>query len=327
MTRKQFWNGICASIGMLILILDGKMALEGTRNGIELCLKTVIPSLFPFFILSIVLTNSLAGTSLPFLRPLGQLCGIPKGAESSLISGFLGGYPVGAQCISAAHNTGQLSSSEAARMLSFCNNAGPAFLFGMISSVFPSKWHVWALWGIHIISAIFVAMIIPGNSSKILQVSEKSGISLSNALQSAIRVMATVCGWVVLFRVLIAFLNRWILWLLPMDLQVLFTGLLELSNGCCELLSVTDVKLRFLICSGMLAFGGLCVTMQTVCVASRLSLRLYFQGKLMQTFFSLILSCGILYHAWLMCFALLVISLLILRKMQKKSSIPAAVGV
>ena len=52
--------------------------------------------------------------------------------------------------------------------------------------------------------------------------------------------MATVCGWVELFRVLLAFLKRWIFWILPAAVHVAVTGILELSNGCCELLSVAD---------------------------------------------------------------------------------------
>ncbi len=98
MKRRNFWTGICVSLGMLALILDGRTAIEGARQGIELCLRTVIPSLFPFFVLSILLTSSLLGSSLIVLRPLGRLFGMPEGAESLLIPAFLGGYPVGREC-------------------------------------------------------------------------------------------------------------------------------------------------------------------------------------------------------------------------------------
>ena len=68
--------------------------------------------------------------------------------------------------------------------------------------------------------------------------------------------MGNVCGWVILFRILIAFLERWFLWLLPASVRVAVTGLLELSNGCCALAEIKDFKMRFLLCSGMLSFGG-----------------------------------------------------------------------
>lgn len=325
--KKQLWTGIGASIGMLMLILDGKTALDGARQGIELCLKTVIPSLFPFFLLSILLTSSFMGSSLTVMRPLGRLCRIPSGAESILVSGFLGGYPVGAQVIASAYRAGQLQKNDAERMLSFCNNAGPAFLFGMVASMFPRRWMAWALWGIHIASAILVSLLIPGNTGKRVSLSSEKQVSLSSTLSSAITVMASVCGWVVLFRVAISFLKRWVLWLLPAAAQVAITGLLELSNGCCELLSISNADLRFLICSGMLAFGGICVTMQTMSVTSGLSLRYYFVGKLMQTVFSLLLSAAIVYGAWLPFCVILLICVLLLRKVQKRSSIPSTVGV
>ena len=89
---------------MLALILDGRTAIDGARQGIELCLRTVIPSLFPFFVLSILLTSSLLGSSLAVLRPLGRLFGMPDGAESLLIPAFLGGYPVAADISAIDHN-------------------------------------------------------------------------------------------------------------------------------------------------------------------------------------------------------------------------------
>ena len=296
---------------MLALILDGRTAIDGARQGIELCLRTVIPSLFPFFVLSILLTSSLLGSSLTVLRPLGRLFGMPDGAESLLIPAFLGGYPVGAQNVAAAFRSGQLTKPEAERLLSFCSNAGPAFLFGMAAAMFPRRWMAWALWGIHIVGALFAALLIPGEPA--------------SALNTAITVMATVCGWVVLFRVLLAFLKRWIFWILPAAVQVAVTGILELSNGCCELLAVTDVSARFCICSGILAFGGLCVTMQTVSVTAGLSLKPYFWGKLLQTLFSLALAALIAYGIWLP-FGVLSVGALVI-KLQKRGSFSGVFGV
>lgn len=324
MKHKQVLTGIAASLGMLILILDGKTALEGARDGIELCMRTVIPSLFPFFILSIMLTSAFTGTDLLFLRPIGRLCGVPQGAESLLISGFLGGYPVGAQCVCAAFNAGQIQKRDAERMLAFCNNAGPAFLFGMVASMFPSRRFAWALWGIHIVSALGVSLVLSVGDSSDAKMSCTSKKSLPSALNAAIRVMAAVCGWVVLFRVILAFLDQWVFWALTPEIRILLTGLLELSNGCCELGSVADPSVRFPICSVMLAFGGLCVTLQTVSVTRGLSLRSYFRGKLLQTALSLLICLGVVCHIWLPALLALIF---LLGKMQKRSSIRAAVRV
>lgn len=326
MRGRKLWAGTAAVLGMGILILDGRTALMGAGQGVELCLKTVIPSLFPFFLLSNVLTSAFLGSSLPLLRPIGWLCGIPKGAESLLVSGFLGGYPVGAQSIAAAYRAGQLPKGEAERLLAFCNNAGPAFLFGMAASLFPRQWMAWALWGIHISGALFTALLIPREDTAPVALSPGKPLTIAAALQASLRIMATVCGWVVLFRVLIAFLNRWVLWMFPVAAQVAVTGLLELSNGCCALTAVSSLTTRFLLCSGMLAFGGLCVTMQTVSVTAGLSLRYYILGKLLQTAFSLFLAYAVMTGAWLPFLTFLFFAFF-LGKVRKRSSIRAAIGV
>lgn len=312
---------------MMLLILDGKTALTGAQAGMALVIRTVIPSLFPFFFLSILLTSSLNGSSLVFLHPLAKLCHIPSGAEPILLSGFLGGYPAGAQAVAAAYSGGSLSKEDAQRMLAFCNNAGPSFLFGMVSAFFSEPWMAWALWGIHIAGAAVAAQFFPCKAKRITSSTTKRRLSLSEILLAAVSTMTAVCGWVILFRILVAFLERWLFWLLKPEFQTAITGLLELSNGCCMLSAVGDIRLRFFLCSCMLALGGLCVTMQTASVTQGLSLRCYFVGKLVQAAFSAGISCLILFGSSLPVIALLAIFVHLLLKRKKSSSFQEAVRV
>lgn len=327
MKPKTLWAGLGACLGMLILILDGKTALAGAQNGVQLCLITVIPSLFPFFVLSILLNSTLSGFQLPFLGKIGQLCGIPTGAEPLLISGFLGGYPVGAQGIAEAYKAGQLSRQTAQRMLAFCNNAGPAFLFGMVASFFPESWMVWSLWAIHISGALFTAMILTASATDDCTLSVKSAMSANQIMGSSLSAIGTVCGWIIVFRVVVEFLQRWILFLLPVPFQVAVTGMLELSNGCCFLQLIENMDMRFVLCSGMLAFGGLCVTMQTISVSNGLSIQHYLLGKFIQTSFSITAALAVVSDMTVFFFAAVLLLVLILRKDRKSSSIPHAAGV
>lgn len=327
MKRKAYWTGILSSVGMLILILDGKTAVEGIKSGIFLCLITVIPSLFPFFVFSTLLTSAFVGHSIPFLSPFAKLWGIPQGAESIPLIGFTGGYPVGAQVIADAYRTGQLCKSQAERMLAFCNNAGPAFIFGITASFFPAKWMSWALWGIHILSAVMTACILPGQEQNAVPRQIAEPITAVEAMNRSLRIMASVCGWIVFFRMLIAFFSRWFLWLLPSAVQIGVIGILELSNGCIALAEIPSVSLRFIMCSGMLALGGTCVTMQTASAAKGLSLKYYFVGKLLQTGFSLLFSWSIVTGIWPVVFIFLPIGILFWRKTKKRGSIHAFAGV
>ena len=339
MNSRRSWAGFLAAAGMLVLILDAQTAIAGMRSGIELCLRTLIPSLFPFFILSILLTGNLLGSRSKILRPVGWLCGIPEGAESLMAVGFLGGYPVGAQNVALAYRRGSLSRSDAERMLAFCNNAGPAFLFGIVGAAFDSHWIAWSLWGIHIASALTVAMAVrPAAAGAAVRIPEKS-VTLPQALQQSLTVMAQVCGWVVVFRMLLTYLDRWFLWLLPGEAKIILSGMLELSNGCVQLRSLENEGLRFIAAAGLLSLGGLCVCFQTSSVTQGLSLRAYFPGKLLQAAVSVLMSLCVqgLFPAAYRCTippALIVLTLLFalaalhfLRRSQNSSSIPQPIGV
>lgn len=290
MKRRRSLLGLGAALGMAILILDGKTALAGAVQGLELCIRTVIPSLFPFFLLSIALTSSLSGVRIPLFHSLGRLCRIPQGSESLLLTGFLGGYPVGAQGVSEAYSAGLLSRRQAQRMLSFCSNAGPSFIFGMIAAQFPDLRYPWLIWGIHMVSAVLVAISLPGLPSESVRPTAGKSVSVSDIMKKSISTMATVCGWVIVFRVILAFLDLWIFWAVSKPICVTISGVLELANGCCSLQQIEHIGLRFLLCTAFLSFGGICVLMQTSSVIGDLGIAHYLTGKLLQTGYSLVLA-------------------------------------
>lgn len=288
MNRKTKLTTAIAALGMLVLILDSKTALVGAQNGVRLCIYSLVPSLFPFLFLSILLTSGAKNTSIR--HPFTKWLRIPPGGEYLLLIGILSGYPTGAQCISQAYESGSISKHDADRMLAFCNNCGPAFLFGIVAPMFPYAWMPWALWGIHVLSALLVAAVIPGKYDRLSPTHTKP-LSISGVLKRSITVIAQVCGWAVLFRVLIQFLSHWFGFLLDPVALVGLSGLLELANGCLSLDAVTDLGQRFVLCSAMLSLGGLCVTMQTMGVISeKLDIGLYFPGKVLQCMFSILFS-------------------------------------
>ena len=325
---RNKWVGIVAIIGMFILILKGSIAVTGVRKGIELCLHTVIPSLFPFLILSGLMNSYFLGGKLSLLRPLGRLCKIPAGCEAILLTGLIGGYPVGAQCIYSAYKAGGVSKESAHRLLGFCNNAGPAFIFGMGASLFESPLVSWALWFIHIASAILTGILLPGRKSIESTPIRSAPITLQESVESAIKTIAKICGWVVFFRVIISFLesvfpacreNYW---------PSLLYGVLELANGIVKLSSAPSPLVRFICASLMLSFGGICVGMQTASVCRELKTGLYFTGKLLQTCISALLSVSLgvfifpkphLYKYSYAVLTAMAVSLTILIVSQKKS--------
>lgn len=278
---------ILPAAGLLALILDTKTALAAGAQGVQLCLQTLIPSLFPFFLFSNMLTAALSGRR---LGPVEKLLRMPPGSGGLYLIGLLGGYPVGAQSVAQAYGSGSLGEKDARRLLAFCSNAGPAFLFGVGASVFRDARLCWLLWGIHILSSVITALLTPGRTGEPVTLPTAPPRGLSQALRKSVETMALVCGWVFVFRVLLGFLERWALWLLPAPSEILLSGLLELSNGCCRLPELACTGQKLTLFSVFLGFGGLCVALQTNSVAGNLDTSWYLPAKVTQSAVSFLLS-------------------------------------
>lgn len=305
MEKRKHLTGIFSFFCLMILVLDGKTAFQGAAAGVELCAKTVIPSLFPFLFFCSLLTESLWGCHFPGMSVLGIHLGIPKGAESLLIPGFLGGYPAGAQAIGEAYRQQRLSKETAQHLLRFCSNAGPAFLFGITALQFSKTVTIWQLWAIQIAAALLTGLL-HRSDAEVSTFSDHENSTLSQTLSRSLRAMGQICGWILLFRVLTEFLNRWFLWRFPAEIRVLIIGLLELSNGCCQLQTISNPQIRFFLCTGILSFGGICVAMQTASVIGGLSLGRYLLGKVTQTAIGLLLAwCTVSGSFWLILLSVL----------------------
>ena len=205
-------------------------------------------------------------------------------------------------------------------MIPFCSNAGPAFLFGMVGTLFPSVGYVWLLWGIQLLGAFAASLVLPSQERELAQSHSPSGSTeLPKLLKNAMNAMANVCCWVILFRIVIHILKKWLLWIFPEEVQMILYGILELTNGCLELGTMEDHSLRFLLASGFLSFGGLCVTMQVMSAVGGLSIGPYLLGKGVQTLFCICASAALAIGVWYPLALLLAGISVYHRKIRKKS--------
>ena len=206
-----------------------------------------------------------------------------------MLTGLIGGYPIGARNVADTVSNGRISEADAQKLVILCNNAGPAFMFGVLGPMFPSlKWPL-VLWITQIFAAILTGKVLKCNFQVAPSEPYRKESNFVTIVQSSLRTMANICGWIVIFRMILEFLNRWVLWLLPQHLRILLTGLIELSNGCILLTEMDNVQHRLLFASIMTTFGGFCVLMQTKSVFPTLSLKEYLLGKMLQCGISLVL--------------------------------------
>lgn len=305
MKRKQYYLYMLAVL-WLALILDSRTAQIGASEGIQLCMQAAIPSLFPFFFIS----NFTIGALQSSISGFAKLDSFLPISYEVLIPSILGGYPMGSSTIAQLYRDNQLSKSESEKLLSL-NLPGPAFLFGLVSKSFTKIRTVWLLWIIILVSWMLTSF--PQKAAAIhLHVQEKH-ISINESISFALQAMGKVCSWIIIFRIMLEYLKKWLFPNIPLILQVIITGVLEITNGCLGLNAIDNESLRFILCAGLLSFGGICVTMQTAAVTTPLSLKPYLKSKILQSLWAILISAAVFYPCFRTMFFVFFASILLFR--------------
>lgn len=296
MAMKGRWLWTLAAAGLAVMLLaQAQTAADAVREGIELCLRAVIPSLFPFFAVSSLLVSLGAAEAAGRLlaRPFGRLFRCGGAGCAALLLGLVGGYPVGARTAAALVRQGTLTREEGGQLLTFCNNAGPAFAVGVAGvTVFASARVGAYLYLIHIAAALATGLLLcrRGSPSPSAAVPAPAVTGLAQRLLSAVTdaaaAMGRVCAFVVFALVLLRLAETATgTWSAPA------AGFVELTNG---ILRLTPDRRGFVTAAALLGWGGLSVYGQTAAVTagSGIPLGRYLPAKAVQA----ALSAGL---AWL----------------------------
>ncbi len=300
------------------LVIFPSQMVEAARDGVELCFNVIIPSLFPFFVLSSLTVALGAAEKLgrllaPVMRPLFNVGGA---CASALVLGFIGGYPVGAKTVINLYENGECSKAEAERMLSFCNNSGPAFIFGVVGAgIFSSGTIGLILYLAHMAASICVGLIfrnwgsggITRHSPNVQREQTPFPTAFVNSVSSSFMSTLGICGFVIFFTVFIKllFLSGLLsamaevigsmLGFIGMDVEWarrLLTGIIELTSGVWSLRGVSgELTASIAMAAFMLGWAGLSVHCQVLSFigSSGLSVRTYIIGKFLHGILSAII--------------------------------------
>lgn len=264
--RKRTAAGLL--FAMTALILDSRCAADSAREAIELCIGTLIPVLFPLFVLSAMMVPAMGAIRLPLLS---KILGFPEGGGGLFLIGCAGGFPVGAACVAQAARERILSREMAEDLLGLCSFCGPSFLFGVIGNVLSLQ-DAAVLFVIQLETALLIAVFRKRSAPGSFPASAEA-VSLPQAVRRAISSIVTVCAWVVLAGVAAGFLRRWLFPLLPKALGIFLTGILELTNGIFALEGLSP-GLRLPFCAFFVTSGGVSVLLQIAAVAAPAGLRM-----------------------------------------------------
>lgn len=266
-------------ISLCALILLFKMpdtVASGVKSGLEICLYTLLPSLFPFTVLCIYIVKANPFSPLyKFFAPATRLLfKQPPVAAPVIFMSLIGGFPIGAKMTSELYENGQLTKNQAQRLCLFCFNSGPAFAMGAVgASVLHSRRAGVILYASLCLSAVCAGIL----TSFIAEESEDMPIynpkntvlplaALTSAVSDGLKTMGVIFGWVLLFGgvgSLIGTLN------IPKGLNFFLLDLSEVSVGCAK----TAAELPLPVTAAVISFGGLCVHCQVLGFISKTELK------------------------------------------------------
>ncbi|MDE6976760.1 MAG: hypothetical protein K2P13_07190 [Lachnospiraceae bacterium] len=117
-----------------VILFFPEKSLYFALNGLNLWFRNMIPTLFPFMVLSgIMIRMNLTGSFIRLLKPfLFPVFRVNDECLYAILVGFLCGFPMGANVSAQLCLRNKITRREAEFLLAFCNNIGPVYFISFV---------------------------------------------------------------------------------------------------------------------------------------------------------------------------------------------------
>ena len=286
------WKTQIRSILLLLSVLIFGLffsaeTVEYVKEGMNLAINCVIPSSFPFMIISDIYVTYGNPENIRLLqKAFCTLFGFSHKGIAPFIFGNVGGFPIGAKMVSDLYSSGELKKDEAERLLPMCNNPSCAFIVGGVGLGIYGDVKV----GFILLGAVYLATIICGVLVRIngaeFNISNdisKQKYSFVESVKGAGTSSVSIVSFISLFSVITGIIKKRVKY---SPFSYVAFALLEVSGAVkysSELIDFSpDIALSLTAFS--LGFGGICVGMQSSAFTSPsgLGMKKYYLIKLLE---------------------------------------------
>ena len=226
--------------------------------------KKIFPSLFIFFIISSILINYgfVELISKIFGKLFRFLFNINNYQSYIFIMSMLSGLPSNAKYIKELLDSELIEENDANHILLFSHFANPLFI------LFMGLNKPYLIILAHYLPNIIIGLFIRGfksshKTNKINHVSKPFNKLLSDSITSSFNTLLMVLGLIIIFNIIGNLTNSFILkYILEMSSSVNYITTINISD-----------KLKAMLVSGILSFGGICVHMQVMSILNNKKIR------------------------------------------------------
>ena len=273
-------------IMMILLLVNPQEYTQSFYQGLMIFCISVLPSMFPFFFFTKLLTSLGLGKYLSslFSKPCRLLFNAPDVGGYIWCMSLISGYPIGAKLVSDFYESGQINSKQAKKLVPFTSSSGPLFILGTVGvSIFNNYLLGLVVLISHILSTLVNGLIFRGKKiatdTPLLFHAPQYDKALSDSVYNSVTSILIVGAYIALFNMLgdmlkgmgvIEILSKALSTLLsPFSLEnsaeALLFGFVEMTRGCL-LLSQSGISPVMMagFSSLIVTFGGLGICIQSM---------------------------------------------------------------
>lgn len=269
-----------------LLLYNPQLAAEGFQSGLHLCIRTILPALFPYFVLcELLMACPLHGR---ILAKIAQRLGMRhENAGMAVLLSWFGGYAVCARLTRKLNKEHTIDKRESILLLLLGCCSSPGFVIGCIGGMLFKNVRLGVLlYGLqlaaNLLSTAVCLPFLPPQAEEenfISQDDKQTSANLAVAINTSVSSCMSVCGCVLFFRILASVLQP----LLPIRRwsEPLLCAILEISSGCAAF-STGGGRFALYGCCACLSLLGISVWVQvSALLEGTVSLRLLAISRLL----------------------------------------------
>ncbi len=310
-------NTIFPTFALLLMVYTLIFPLECcfyVSKALDICIKSLIPSLFPFILLVKLYcaTKDISSKSSLISNIFSKITGIPPVLSSIVLIGMFSGFPTGALAASSVYENNLCTKSDAERAIALSNNCSAAFL---INAAGAKILHNTAFGYILLLSqcvslivcALLLKVIFPkktvsgdviyySNQNAKQSISNKSFTSVfTKCIKDSINSVLGVSAYVMFFSLISGILSDMLFAIHDTPtFSMIISGIFEVSGAVFKATELSFPR-NLLMCSFVCSLSGLAVFFQVsdVCCKYKLSTKQFVVSRLMCAFISPFI-CGVI---------------------------------
>jgi len=301
---KKYSNFLIVIFSIIILVfifLKKDIVTETILLSLSIWLNTLVPSMFPMFVLSDILINYNFIEYIPkkIITFLSKLFNISKEGVLILFLSLISGFPSNARNIKTTYDKNLITIKEAEHLLLFNHFANPIFVIQVVGTLFLDN----TTYGLiilfsHIISNLIIAVIFrkrntltKTNNTTINTTCQSFGTILSSSIKKSIDSLFMIAGIATLFLILSTLITN--IFNINDIFSLIIKSTLEMTMGLSSLslVNINDIY-KVVISTMIISFGGLSVHLQVISSLDNTNIKYtnYLKGRLYSVIISSIIS-------------------------------------